>query len=59
VHSMWIQDATIQVKLEKGKAKYTLRIPELFMKAIGQEEGVKVAQCVENGNLKVVPYEKG
>ena len=56
---MWIQDATIQVKLEKGKAKYTLRIPELFMKAIGQEEGVKVALYLENGNLKVVPYEKG
>jgi len=58
VHSMWLQDAKISRSIVNGKPKYTLRIPEVFMRTIESEEGLKVALFLEDGNLKVIPYEK-
>ena len=58
MHSMWLQDTKINRSIVNGKPKYTLRIPEVFMRAIESEEGLEVALFMENGNLKVVPYEK-
>lgn len=59
MQSMWLSDAKILRSLVNGKPKYTLRIPEVFMRALEVEGGVDVALYLENGNLKVVPYEKG
>jgi len=59
VNSMWLADTKIVRVQGNGKPKYTLKIPEVFMRAIeSEEEGVDVALYLENGNLKVVPYEK-
>jgi len=58
VNSMWLTDAKILCSRVNGKPKYTLRVPEVFMRAIEKEEGVKVALYLENGNLKVIPYEE-
>ncbi|VBB39932.1 hypothetical protein TRIP_E230115 [uncultured Spirochaetota bacterium] len=58
MHSMWLQDAKINRSIVNGKPKYTLRIPEVFMRAIESEEGLEVALFLEDRNLKVIPYEK-
>jgi hypothetical protein len=56
---MWLSDAKIMRTNVNGKPKYTLKIPEVFMRAMEMEGGVEVALYLENGNLKVVPYEEG
>ncbi|MPL59584.1 hypothetical protein SDC9_05138 [bioreactor metagenome] len=58
MNSMWLADAKIVRVQANGKPKYTLKIPEVFMRAVESEEGIDVALYLENGNLKVVPYEK-
>lgn len=59
MNSMWLSDAKIMRTNVNGKPKYTLKIPEVFMRAMEMEGGVEVALYLENGNLKVVPYEEG
>ncbi len=58
MHSMWLQDAKINRSIVNGKPKYTLKVPEVFMRAVQSEEGLQVALFLEDGNLKVIPYEK-
>lgn len=58
MNSMWLADAKIVRMQVNGKPKYTLKIPEVFIRAVEAEEGIDVALYLENGNLKVVPYEK-
>lgn len=58
MNSMWLADTKIVRLQVNGKPKYTLKIPEVFMRAVGLEESIDVALYLENGNLKVVPYEK-
>lgn len=58
MNSMWLADAKIVRAQVNGKPRYTLKIPEVFIRAVGLEESTDVALYLENGNLKVVPYEK-
>ena len=58
MNSMWLADAKIVRLQVNGKPKYTLKIPEVFIRVVGLEESTDVALYLENGNLKVVPYEK-
>lgn len=58
MNSMWLADTKIVRLQVNGKPKYILKIPEVFVRAVEAEEGIAVALYLENGNLKVVPYEK-
>ena len=54
---MWLGDAKIMRSIVNGKSKFSLRIPEVFIRAVEAEESIEVALYLEDGNLKVVPYE--
>lgn len=58
MNSMWLADAKIVRSCTNGKPKYTLRVPEVFMRALGKEESIEVSLYLENGNLKVIPNEE-
>jgi hypothetical protein len=58
VQSIWLQDARILRSTVNGKTKYTLRIPEAFMRTLEVKQHLNVALYLENGSLKVVPYEE-
>ena len=58
MNSMWLADAKVVRAVVNGKPKYTLKVPEVFMRAVGSEESMDVALYLENGSLKVIPYEK-
>jgi hypothetical protein len=55
---MWLSDVKIVRSCTNGKPKYTLRVPEVFMRALGKEESIEVSLYLENGNLKVIPNEE-
>jgi hypothetical protein len=55
---MWLQDAKINRSIVNGKPKYTMRNSRGVHEAIESEEGLEVALFLEDGNLKVIPYEK-